>query len=217
MKIFGGSVQRVVLVVLGAGLFITGAWHLGQGLYILGKAELAQVLIEAAWDKNLQAGRQQNKPWRWADTTPVARLEFARQGASMVVLSGDSGRILAFGPGHSPDSPLPATGGNSVLSGHRDTHFSVLKSVAHDDLIHVQTLQGITASYRVNNIRVVDKSAVGVKADNGIDELTLVTCWPFDALDAGGPARLVISAQRIGEPPETSSATPAGWRPDPVS
>ncbi len=30
----------------------------------------------------------------------------------------------------------------------------------------------------------------------GVTRLTLVTCWPFDALRAGGPERYVVIAER---------------------
>jgi sortase A len=180
-------------------LFVVGAVQLGHGLYILGKAQLAQVLIEQAWQSNQRAGTVRAQPWAWADTSPIARLGFVRQRQAMVVLSGDSGRILAFGPGHRPNSPMPATGGNAVISGHRDTHFSVLESVTPGDRIWVQTLTGDTVHYEVQGVRVVHKSQVGVTGDNGFDELTLVTCWPFDALDAGGPERLVVSARRAAD------------------
>jgi sortase A len=117
----------------------------------------------------------------------------------MVVLSGDSGRILAFGPGHRSNSPLPATGGNAVISGHRDTHFAVLRSVVNGDRIWVQTLAGDTVHYEVHDVQVVHKSQVGITGDNGHDELTLVTCWPFDAIDPGGPERFVVSARRAAD------------------
>ena len=161
------------------------------------KAELAQVLIARAWAHNLDQGAALQRPWPWADMRPLARLDFARQQAARYVLDDDSGRTLAFGPGYRPDSALPATGGNTVISGHRDTHFALLREVRLGDQIRLQTVDGREALYEVDNLQVVDEHELWVAADHGTDELTLITCWPFDALTPQGPERLVISAQRI--------------------
>ncbi|MGB7182962.1 MAG: class GN sortase [Burkholderiaceae bacterium] len=183
--------------VLATCLLIAAGTQFGHGAYILGKAELAQFLITRAWNDNQHNGAAVAKPWAWADTSPVARLQFVRQHESMIVLSGDSGRILAFGPGHNVNTPLPGTGGNSVISGHRDTHFSILRDVVPGDSISLQTVTGITLHYEVQSMQVVDKSRIDITGDNGYDEISLVTCWPFDALAANGPERLVISARRV--------------------
>lgn len=177
-------------------LLIGAAYQLGSASYVLAKANVAQVLIGRAWSENVRQGATRHKPWSWADTTPVARLHFVNQRASMIVMSGDSGRVLAFGPGHSSRTPLPGDGGNSVISGHRDTHFSVLRTIKPGDLVSVETLRGETVHYRVEDRRVVDQSRTEVTEDHGRDELTLVTCWPFDALVANGAERLVVTARR---------------------
>lgn len=174
-----------------------GGWQLGSGLWLYAKAWLAQALIEDAWQRNRSAGQVQAKPWRWADTTPVARLMFLDQARSFVVLSGEAGRVLAFGPGHRPDSPLPGNTGNSVISGHRDTHFSVLQFVRAGDLIQVEALDGRVRRYRAASMQVVDHRDLRVLADRGVDELTLVTCWPFDAIVPGGPLRYVVKAVAV--------------------
>ncbi len=172
-----------------------GLAMLAAGSSIHAKAWLAQRLIERAWDRNLAEGRPVAKPWGWADTTPVARIGFERQQRSLIVLSGDSGRVLAFGPGHRVDTPLPGGTGNAVVSGHRDTHFALLRDVAIDDPIDVESLDGRHRRYRVDGLRIVDKSRIDIAADQGRDELTLVTCWPFDAPVPGGRWRLVVSAR----------------------
>ena len=175
-----------------------GLWYLGAAAWIHVKALLAQVLIEHAWIDNLAKGEPVQRPWSWADTVPVARLEFVRQRRSMIVLAGDSGRVLAFGPGHRPGSALPGAQGNSVISAHRDTHFAVLEKVGVGDLIQVESVEGRTASYRVDRFDVIDEHDLSVTEQRGIDQLTLVTCWPFDAVTPGGPQRYVVSASRIG-------------------
>ena len=135
------------------------------------------------------------RPWPWADTRPVGRLDFVRQARQMVVLAGDSGRTLAFGPGHRVQTAPPGAAGNSVISGHRDTHFRLLRELRPGDEVRVQRRDGEWRSYRVTDAQIVDKSRVDLAEDHGRDELTLVTCWPFEALRAGGPQRYVVQAR----------------------
>jgi sortase A len=178
--------------------FAAGLWQLGQGLTIHAKARLAQYLIADAWHKTL-AGQRAVKPWPWADTWPVARLQVS--GEALYVLAGADGRAIAFGPGHVHGTPLPGTPGNSVIGGHRDTHFALLRDLKPDDAIRVQRADGTWQSYRVSETRVVDKRDVQVARNHGATRLTLVTCWPFDAVRAGGPQRYVVSALAVGDGP----------------
>lgn len=180
-------------------LIAAGLWTGGGAGWIHLKAWLAQVLIEQAWAGNLDDRSAARRPWSWADTSPIARIEFVRQEQSMIVLAGESGWVLAFGPGHRPGSALPGEAGNSVVSGHRDTHFAVLQEVALGDLVQVQGVAGGVTRYRVDDLRVVDEHDLSVTGQRGLDELTLVTCWPFQALVPGGPLRYVVSAGRIDE------------------
>src|ERR1700709_2159788 len=85
------TITPLLLALVGLVLF-------GQGAYIHAKALLAQVLLERAFDATIATGHM-TKPWSWADTWPVARIEVKRIGASAIVLSGSSGQALAFGPG----------------------------------------------------------------------------------------------------------------------
>lgn len=192
-----GDRRLLVALLLVAASAVAAISLLGQGLWIVAKAHVAQALIEQAWVRNQAQGSIEARPWAWADTRPVARLRFVRQQASMIVLAGDSGRTLAFGPGWAPTSALPGRAGNTVISGHRDTHFALLRGIAPGDPIDVETVAGTILGYRVTSRAIVDRSQVAVADDHGIDELTLVTCWPFDALARGGPLRLVVSARRM--------------------
>src|SRR3954469_12171841 len=87
----------VVLAIAGIALF-------GQGAWIHAKALLAQVLLERAFADTIRSGSEV-KPWSWADTWPIARIEVPRLKASAIVLAGSSGQALAFGPGHVERTP----------------------------------------------------------------------------------------------------------------
>src|SRR5271166_1813896 len=62
-----------------------------QGVWIHAKALLAQILLDRAFAASLATGRHV-KPWPWADTWPIARIEVPRLGASVIALHGSSGQ-----------------------------------------------------------------------------------------------------------------------------
>lgn len=198
--------SRAILTLGALLLAIASAIYLGQGAYIYAKARLAQLLIEHAWQRAL-AGEAAPKPWPWADTWPVARLEAPEQGVSLFVLSGSSGRTLAFGPGHQAGTPAPGERGNSVIGGHRDTHLGFLERMTLGDSIRIQRADGVRVFYRVTQLDVLDRRDTWVTRNDGRTRLTLITCWPFDALRAGGAERYVVIADRYTSL-STSQATP---------
>src|SRR5258708_15577361 len=122
---------RFVLPLL---LALAGLIPLGQGSHIHAKAILAQILLEQAFTQTITTGHP-TKPWSWADTWPIARIEVKRIHASAIVLAGSSGQALAFGPGHVELTPDAGERGVAVYSSHRDTHFRFLKDIAPGDEI----------------------------------------------------------------------------------
>jgi len=181
-----------VLPALAIVLAVVGCAALTSAGYMNAKAALAQVLLERAWER-VQSGDAQARPWPWADTVPVARLHVPRLRIDRIVLRGDSGRTLAFAPGWTESSAAPATPGTSVLSAHRDTHFAFLRELVIGDPVTIQSATG-TREYRVESLRVVDSRLQRIDLSSGFDGVLLVTCWPFDALDARGPLRYVVTA-----------------------
>lgn len=174
-------------------LLVAGTWQAGRGVWIHAKAALAQVLIERAWSRTL-AGERKVKPWPWADTWPVAKLTVQRLGIECYVLAGADGSSLAFGPGHATGTAAPGEAGNSVIGGHRDTHLGFLREVRAGDVLVVERPDGARVTYRATSAEVVDRRDVWVMEQAGPTRLTLITCYPFDALRAGGPLRYVVLA-----------------------
>ena len=187
-------------------LFVAGSWELGQGLYIHAKAWLAQQLLESAWARS-QAGGGDIPPWPWADTYPVARLHMAERNVDLIVLESATGSSLAFAPGHLNGTPLPGDQGNSVISGHRDTHFRFLKNVMTGDPIHVHRRDGSVRNFRVQRTQVVDARTASLPLSPSLPQLTLVTCYPFDALVPGGPLRYVVTAELVIDEGERLAGT----------
>lgn len=178
-----------------AALGLVGLVLVGQGAWIYAKALLAQVLLERAFAATL-AGGAVVKPWPWADTWPVARVELPRLGAGAVVLHGSSGQALAFGPGHVPATPAAGEDGTAVFAAHRDTHFAFLRDVRIGDDILVTRADGVRLRFRVDRTAVVRWDISGIDAQADGRALVLATCWPFEA-KTPGPERYVVHAGMV--------------------
>jgi sortase A len=177
-------------------LLCLGFWNLGSGAYIPAKAWLAQELMQRAW---IRAGRGAARPapWPWADTWPIARLTAKSREIDLIVLEGGSGRTLAFGPGHLSASAMPGETGNAVIAGHRDTHFQFLKDVEAGELLSIESTKGQKHLYKVLGADVVDSRKGSLVLDTDAAMLTLVTCYPFDAREPGGPLRFIVTAKML--------------------
>lgn len=187
--------KRVLTLAVGA-LAFGGTALLGEGVYIHAKAGLAQVLLERAWQRERATG-QPVRPWPWADTHAVARLRAPSQDTDVLVLAGASGRTLAFGPGHLDGSALPGDAGNAVITAHRDTHFRFLRAMGAGDEIVVERTNGALRRFRIREAYVADRHALRIPRDTEVPTLTLVTCYPFDAIVPGGPLRYVVVAESM--------------------
>jgi sortase A len=181
-------VAALILALAGLVLF-------GEGIYIHAKALVAQVLLRRAFAETIASGHP-TKPWSWADTWPVARIEVRRLHASAIVLAGSSGQALAFGPGHVELTPDAGERGVAVYSAHRDTHFRFLKDVAIGDEIVVTRSDGHAFRYRADRASVVRFDASGIDPLADGYQLVLSTCWPFDAVTPG-PERYLLHASMI--------------------
>ena len=187
---------RLLSRLLVACLLCFGFWQMGQGAYIPAKAWFAQVLMQRAWEQTA-AGDSRVAPWPWADTWPVARLTAESSDVNLIVLAGGSGRTLAFGPGHLSASVLPGEVGNTVIAGHRDTHFRFLKDVAPGELLTLETGEGQKHLYKVVATDIVDSRKGSLLLDTQSAILSLVTCYPFDVRETGGPLRYVVTATKL--------------------
>jgi sortase A len=170
-----------------------------QGAWIHAKAMLAQILLDRAFAEILATGRAV-KPWPWADTWPVARIDLPRLGESTIALAGANGQALAFGPGHVQDTPEAGDPGTAVYAAHRDTHFRVLRDVKSGDEIAVTRRDGRRVIFRVTGTRVATWDVSGIDPRAPGRNLVLATRWPFDAT-ARGPYRYLVEAEEVRPAP----------------
>ena len=183
--------KRVVTFIIAIGFSI-----FSYGAYMPAKALFAQYLIKDAWNDSIRTG-EVNKPWGWADMHPIMKLSSRKHNKELIVLSGDKGNSLAFGPGHNVNSYLPNQGGTTVISAHRDTHFQFLKNVSIDDVFELTDRNNISSSYLVSDIQIFDATKSDISIYSNKNEIKLITCYPFDAIVAGGPLRYMVTAIQI--------------------
>ncbi len=187
--------QRRLRRLAVAALIALGIALLAAGFWLPAKAELAQHLLNRAWQRTT-VGDAAAKPWPWADTHPVARLTLPGSDEPLTVLAGASGRNLAFAPTLLDGSAAPGSHGVTVIAGHRDTHCRSLASLALGDELTLERPDGSVLTYEVANLDVVDSTRAELRLDADESIVVLVTCWPFEAVTVGGSWRYVVTARQ---------------------
>jgi sortase A len=191
------------LRLLSALVLLAGGCLTARAVYLHAKAELAGILIRRAWEESIKTGKPQ-KPWPWADTHPIARLQIPRLKYDEIVLEDATPRTLAFGPARLLSGANLGEPGNLVLAGHRTSWFRPLERVAPGDNIRIQWFDARHAQlreriYNVSALRVVDPQDLALLAPTAEDALTLVTCYPFGP-SPRSPQRYVVRAS-LATPP----------------
>ena len=126
--------------------------------------------------------------------TPVARLVISRIRLDEVVVEGVGGDELNTAPGHLPGSALPGSGGNSIISAHRDRHFDRLGELQVGDTIETETRQQ-QSRWVVVQRRVVGEHTPALFSTS-TPTLTLTTCWPIRYVGPA-PDRLIVTARPL--------------------
>jgi LPXTG-site transpeptidase (sortase) family protein len=197
----GVQVRRRIgqgLIVLGALLLSFAGTRYAHGAL---RQEAARRAWEAAEAESAFASVSASLDWAvvgvpWAIGTPIARLTIPVLGLDEIVIEGVGREELNAGPGHLPGSVLPGERGNSVISAHRDRHFSSLGSLRVGDEITTETASARRMRWIVISRRVVrsDEPALFSTSD---PTLTLTTCWPIRYVGTA-PERLIVTAKPVG-------------------
>ncbi len=175
---------RVLLVCGMIILAALGVWQLGKAGLLAAKAWAAPVLIEKAYHQSEQSGKPVF-PWPWADSYPVAQMEFPKLGIKRFILSQSNMRNLAFGP------VVQKIAAHSIYFAHRDTHFEFLRHVQARDIMKLNEPGKAAKIWQVQKTQIIHKNDLFIPG--GLDEslLVLVTCYPFDAVSANSDQRYV--------------------------
>ena len=146
----------------------------------------------------------------------MARIEIPSVGVDLPVYHGTSTDVLAAGVGHlfGTDLPVSGMGTHSVLTGHTGmatlTMFDNLTSVAEGEIFTVESM-GQKIAYQVDQIQTVLPDEVEhLRAEEGKDQMTLVTCTPYGL----NTHRLLVRGQRVEVPEQPLTQTYySPWQP----
>lgn len=145
----------------------------------------------------------------------MARVRVPSVGIDLPVYHGTSTDVLAHGVGHLYGTALPVggEGNHAVLTGHTGlatlTMFDNLTHIKVGDVFTVEVM-GKTMAYEVDQIETVLPDQVeALRADEGRDLLTLVTCTPYGI----NSHRLLVRGERTELPAELDQSYHSPWQP----
>jgi sortase A len=119
-------------------------------------------------------------------------LEIPRLSLEVPVYDGASDLHMDRGAARIDGTAMPGEPGNLGVAGHRDGYFRVLKDIELGDEITITTAAG-PESYIVQELRIVDPTAVEVLDPTEQQSVTLVTCYPFYFV-GHAPERFIVRA-----------------------
>jgi sortase A len=178
-----------LLVSFAGGRYALGAVRADQARQVWDAAE-ARASVAAAQS----AAKRPNPVGPVSIGAPIARLQIPRIDLDDIVLEGVDGDQLNAGPGHLPGSAMPGALGNSVVSAHRDRHFSHFDLLTIGDTIVTETSTSRT-TWVISKRRIIDKNDPALFRTTDAT-LTLTTCWPVRYLGTA-PERLIITAKVV--------------------
>jgi len=125
----------------------------------------------------------------------LAVLRFKRLNIRVPVFQGTDDWTLNRGAGWIEGTTRPGEAGNTGIAAHRDSFFRALRDAHKGDTMELAT-PAHTATYRVDQIEIVDPEDVAVLQAGSVPSLTLVTCYPFYFVGAA-PQRFIVHAALI--------------------
>jgi sortase A len=181
-------------------LFLAGGI---AGLTYAGYSLVDAHVFQARTQNTFEKSREQNvsqseEPELVREGGVLGEMEVPRLGLKIVVVQGDSNRILRRAVGHIPETALPGQSGNVALAGHRDSFFRPLRNIQSGDAITFKT-RNAEFQYQVESTAVVPPSDISVLQASSGRTLTLITCFPFYYVGAA-PNRFVVRARQVGPP-----------------
>lgn len=145
----------------------------------------------------------------------MARVRVPSVGIDLPVYHGTSNDVLAHGVGHLYGTALPVggEGNHAVLTGHTGlatlTMFDNLTHIKEGDVFTVEVM-GKTMAYKVDQIETVLPDQVeALRAEEGRDLLTLVTCTPYGI----NSHRLLVRGERTELPAQLEQSYHSPWQP----
>jgi sortase A len=111
----------------------------------------------------------------------LGRIRLPTLHHSYVIVQGTDSGSLHKGPGHYPGTPLPGEAGTVAVAGHRTTYLAPFRNIDQlrpGDPVVLQMPYG-TFTYRVEDTRIVEPTALWVTRNVGYPRLMLSACHPL--------------------------------------
>jgi LPXTG-site transpeptidase (sortase) family protein len=137
---------------------------------------------------------------------PQGLLVIPAIGLTAPVEEGTDDSVLNVAVGHVPTSVWPGTTGNTVLEAHDVSYFVNIDQLKPGDTIEYQT-PCTSYVYTVEGHQVIQQGAPVY--DTPSPTLSLVTCWPTDALWFT-PDRYLVTASQVRSVANKGTATVVG-------
>ena len=111
----------------------------------------------------------------------LGRIRLPTLRRSYVMVQGTDSSSLHKGPGHYPATPLPGEPGTVAVAGHRTTYLAPFRNIDRlrpGDPVVLQMPYG-RFTYRVEDTRIVEPTALWVTKNVGYPRLVLSACHPL--------------------------------------
>ncbi len=200
------KVAEVLMWILGAVLVISylGSRAEGETERVQGIAQFHQQrLLTSAAEDSAQVASEPTPALNTGSSpraavapgaSVLAVLRIARVDLEVPVKYGTGEDVLRGGAGLVEGTAWPGSPGNIAIAAHRDTFFRPLENVVVGDVIEVEAA-GHTRKYRIVSLSVVSPDDVAVLENTGVNQLTLVTCFPFHYFGSA-PQRFIVRADQ---------------------
>jgi sortase A len=191
------SVAAVILVGFGIWFSTINAYTFLKGYFLFQSAQITSAETPKKIKENIQ---EETKNKELYSSRPnvgdnIGKLYIPKLEMELPIYHGTNEDELEKGIGHFAGSVLLGEKDNSVLSGHRDTVFRRLGEVGKGDLLVVTTSAG-EFTYKIKNVRIVDKEDRSVIVPKPKATLTVSTCYPFQYIGAA-PERYILVSELI--------------------
>jgi len=201
------SVSYRLLIVMGAVLVgATVAWQLQATLWNSRSQRVGNAIVkhERTVQRAVVAGHGHGLcTTKGAQNSGTAIMEIPAISLTAPVEQGTGDAVLNVAVGHDPYSVWPGTNGTAVFDAHDVSYFLNLNHLHRGDLIRYQT-SCTQYEFQVQSGAIV-KAGTTVYNTPG-PSVTLVTCWPTNALWFT-PDRYIVTAVEIGKTSITSTAS----------
>jgi LPXTG-site transpeptidase (sortase) family protein len=200
--------------LIGVGVLLVAAamaWQVQATLWTTHSNRVGQSLVKKLENARRQANTSTKGTTGTANSTcvtptstggPTGLLVIPAIGLTAPVEDGTDDAQLNVAVGHVPASVWPGTNGNAVLEAHDVSYFVNIAQLKPGDTISYET-PCTTYTYAVQGHQVIKQGSPVYNTPS--PTLSLVTCWPTNALWFT-PDRYMVTASEIQETPNKGAA-----------